>query len=337
MLGLDILLLALVVPLNWPQQEPAGPARGKPRQYEYDTVALNPDVQVPAGFRGEVHPLLAGETRLDLRARWAPQLKEIFRSGIKLGKVDTASVPEYSIPDELVALVRESTVAREQASYGARDFSVFLPSELGEVGQMWSIDPARVVPFLEQIHPRPATSFDRYAQPYGRRPGPPGAFGILRALSHDRLELLFRVHAEFVLREGAVLYTPACFLGRLQVDRATGTVDCFEMHVPTERPVNVNITITFPHPQRPRKEVSNIVFEHVDPMVLEGGDGALLERDDWQAALDLDQAHHRLKSAFYRFMDIDWVPTEKAVEIARELRRPILAVVLTSPLDDQSC
>lgn len=36
-------------------------------------------------------------------------------------------------------------------------------------------------------------------------------------------------------------------------------------------------------------------------------------------------------------MDIEWVPTEKALAIAQEVDKPILAVVLTSPLDDQSC
>ncbi len=309
----------------------------KQRQVQYEGVSVNRDVAVPDGFRGDVHPLLHGKTRLEVTAHWTPTLEESKRSGIKLGLVDTASLPEYSIPQDLVELLTESTPAGEHATYSARDLSVFLPQEVTGVGQMWAIDPDRAALFLKQFHPNTSTTFDRYLQPYGRRPGPAGAFGILRAASPGYLDVLFRVHAEFVLAEGVALYTPACLLGRLLVDREAGIVDYFQMRVPTDRAVNLDITLTFPHPDRPRKEVTNIVFEHVDPMELVGGDAERLEHIDWQDALDLDDAHDRLKSAFYKFMDIEWVPTERAVEIAQELDKPIITVVLTSPLDDQSC
>jgi hypothetical protein len=109
------------------------------------------------------------------------------------------------------------------------------------------------------------------------------------------------------------------------------------MHVPTDKSVNVDITLAFKLPKRPKKQVSNIVFERVDPMQLSGGDAELAARVDWQDEIELEDAHHRLKRAFYKFMDIDWVPPEKMIAIAREARKPIVVVVLTSPLDDQSC
>jgi hypothetical protein len=202
---------------------------------------------------------------------------------------------------------------------------------------MWKIDPEAAAVFLRQFHEHTATTFDRYHQPYGRRPGPAGAFGIVRALSPSHAEILFRVHAEFDLLDGSVVYTPACFLGRMLVDREAGTVAALEMHVPTDRPVNVNILLTFPHPELPKNEVTNIVFEHVEPMELSGGDLQRLEAVTWDDELDLESAHERLKSAFYKFLDIGWVPTEQAVALAQEAHKPILAVVLTSPLDDQSC
>ena len=310
---------------------------GAPEPFHYESVATNRDVAVPEGFRGDEHPLLHGETGLELTARWKPTLSEAKRSGIKLGIIDNKSSPEYSIPEDVVRLLTESTVAVEHATYGARELSAFLPEEITGVGQMWKIDPARAAAFLEQFHPRVSTTFDRYDQPYGRRPGPAGAFGILRASSADYLEVLFRVHAEFDLSEGAILYTPACFLGRMLVDRRAGTVASLEMRVPTDKSVNVDITLAFKLPQRPRKQVSNIVFEHVDPMQLSGGDAELSARIDWQDEIELEDAHHRLKSAFYKFMDVDWVPPEKMIAIAREAKKPIVVVVLTSPLDDQSC
>jgi len=335
----SVTLALLVVTVSGCSQQAAPATKGKRDrpQFEYEAVSTNHDVAVPEGFRGDVHPILHGETRLEVTAHWTPTLDEAKRSGIKLGVIDNSTAPEYSIPANIVKLLTESTAARSRATYTARDLSVFLPDEVLGPGQMWTIDPGAAASFLEQFNPHASTSFDRYHQPYGRRPGPAGAFGILRAVSADYLDVLFRVHAEFVLMDGAVLYTPACFLGRLLVDRRAGTVDYFQMRVPTDRPVNVNLTLNFRLPDPPRKRVSNIVFEHVDPMELVGGDGERVASIDWEDALDLEDAHLRLKGAFYKFMDIEWVPPEEMLEIAQRVDKPIVAVVLTSPLDDQSC
>lgn len=320
-----------------PEPAPAVQASVRPAKYEYDTVATNPDVVVPDGFRGDVHPLLHAETELEVTARWKPTLKEFKRTGIKLGVIDNKKAAEYSIPDDIVALLTESTPARERATWTARELSRFLPQEVTGVGQMWRVDPTAAVPLLAQFHPGVTAGFDRYHQSYGRRPGPAGAFGIVRAMSPAYVDVLFRVHAEFDLREGAVLYTPACFLGRMLVDREEGTVERLEMRVPTDLGVNVDITVTFPLPDRPKKEVTNIVFEKVELMELAGGDADRPARIDWEDEIAPEEAHRRLKSAFYKFMDIAWVPPEKVLELAREARKPALVVVLTSPLDDQSC
>jgi hypothetical protein len=100
-------------------------------------------------------------------------------------------------------------------------------------------------------------------------------------------------------------------------------------------PVNVDHAHV-PAARPPAKQVTN-TSSRVDPMELSGGDGALAGRLRWQDEIGVDAAQERLKGAFYKFMDIAWVPTEKVVEIAREVKKPILLVVLTSPLDDQSC
>ena len=51
----------------------------------------------------------------------------------------------------------------------------------------------------------------------------------------------------------------------------------------------------------------------------------------------LAEARAKLKGSFYRFLDIQWVKPELAVEQAREQNRPILAIVMWGDLDDQSC
>jgi len=314
------------------------PGKGrKPRTYDYDSVPANQELVLPEGFRGAVHPELAADARLELVARWNPTLPEAKRKGLKLGIIDNQESPEYALPDELVALLTQSRPAAERASYGAEELSVLLPAAIEGVGQMWRIDPAAAARFLAQIHPATATDFTHYDQPYGRRPGPAGAFGILRALTPELLDVVFRVHAEFVLKKGAIVYTPACFLGRMLVDRARDEVVYLEMHVPTDLSVNLNVLLTFPLPDDPRKEVTNIVFERVETMGLAGGDPAALARVPGEGTIDPDEAHARLKRAFYKFLDIAWVPPEQAVETAARVERPILFAVLTSPLDDQSC
>ncbi|HEX6882527.1 MAG TPA: hypothetical protein VF530_04040 [Planctomycetota bacterium] len=320
-----------------PAPAPKGGKGRKPRTYEYDSVPANRELELPEGFRGDVHPELAPEARLELVARWKPTLPEAKRKGLKLGIIDNQESPEYALPDELVALLTESRPAAERASYGARELSVLLPATVEEAGQMWRIDPAAAARFLAQIHPATATDFTRYDQPYGRRPGPAGAFGILRAVTPELLDVVFRVHAEFVLKKGAIVYTPACFLGRMLVDRARDAVVYLEMHVPTDLSVNLNVLLTFPLPDDPRKEVTNIVFERVEILGLVGGDAAALARVPSEGALDPQVAHDRLKRAFYKFLDIAWVPPEEVVATAARVQRPILMAVLTSPLDDQSC
>jgi hypothetical protein len=342
LVALGVLLTACDQPAPPPPApesvEAAARERRRPlREYAYEPVATNPDVAAPDGFRGDVHPLLHGAEALEVTARWSPTLSTKKRGGIKLGVIDNASSSEYSIPPALVALLTESKPALPVARHGARALSAFLPQEIEAPGQMWRIEPEAAAAFLRQFHPGASMAFERYHQPYGRRPGPPGAFGILRAASPEHLDVVFRVHAEFVLADGAALYTPACFLGRMLVDRRAGTVESFEMRVPADLGINLNITLTFRLPDDRKKEVTNIVFERVEPMELRGGDPERLAELAWDSEIDLAEAHARLKSAFYKFMDVDWVPLEDAVEVARREQKPIVCIVLTSPLEDQSC
>lgn len=170
-------LLALAVCACSQQATPEIKANDDPPPFEYETVSINRAVVVPAGFRGDVHPILHGETRLEVTAHWSPTLMEVKRGAIKLGVIDNASAPEYSIPEDIVALLTESTPANERATYTARDLSVFLPHEVLGAGQMWTIDPQKAASFLQQFHAHTSTSFDRYRNPYGRRPGPTPTLG----------------------------------------------------------------------------------------------------------------------------------------------------------------
>ena len=75
----------------------------------------------------------------------------------------------------------------------------------------------------------------------------------------------------------------------------------------------------------------------VEQMELAGGNDKLQETIEWTESLDINLAERKLKSAFYKFASIDWVPWQEAATVASREKRPLLAIVLWGALDDQSC
>jgi hypothetical protein len=163
----------------------------------------------------------------------------------------------------------------------------------------------------------------------GRRGGPNGGFGVLRAISDERIEIVARVHAEILLSPGSYV-TPAYFECRLLIDRSESRVTAFSLALPNDIGLNVTLTAILP-----TEALIDIVY--LDHMQSVGGEVAELEPDDAQTGISIEDARQRLKAMFYRFQEIAWVKPEQAVEEARKQNRPILAIVLWGDLDDQSC
>ncbi len=299
---------------------PAGPHSGEP-------VPLNLPPGIAEGFQGDVHPLLHGRTNLELTAHWVPGDRERHA-----GK--TLSMDGYRFFLRMKPYV-------ERRTYSEHRFSAFLPEKLGEVGQVWSLDPKKVAYFLSQFH----ASVSMHLNADGRRVGPDGAFAVLRAMSPNYLDIAFRVHAEFNLTTELASnlppnrrqlldqgwYTPAYFSGRMIVNRTQGTVDYFQLGLPTDRAFNVHLTMK-PVVADPLSHYMG----HVDRMELVGGKSELAAQEG-KEAISCADANRRLEHLFYKFMDIEWLPFDRVLAAAREKKRPILAVVLWGNLDDQSC
>jgi hypothetical protein len=177
----------------------------------------------------------------------------------------------------------------------------------------------------------------------GRRAGPDGAFALLRALSPSHAEIVLRMHAEFYLTPDdwpadrpliRAWYTPAYFLGRVLVNRQTGTVDYFRLALASEQALNVHLTVE-------AKGIGDTRQAHdivrVEQMELVGGDAWQAQRVAWTKALTPAEAEHRLAKVFYKFLDIDWVPFEQVAAQAKSRNRPIFAIVSWGAFDDQSC
>jgi hypothetical protein len=302
-----------------PAESPAGRESGRP--YQPTPVALNRGPEVRDGFRGDIHPLLFGRTRLEVMARWTP-----------VGEVDKMVNPTL---DAWFANLRP---AQELQRYTEDDFSAFLPQVIGAVGQLWALDADKIVKILRQFHPRPSLR----QVPSGRRAGPDGAFAILRAVSPSYLDIVFRIHAEFSLEPEhrptdrppvRVWYTPAYFTGRVLVNRRTGTVDHFRLELANDKAINVHLTVDFSGMGKNQPHA----IVRVEHMELTGGDGGLVENIPWTTALSRAEADRRLAKVFFKFLDIDWVPFDQVAARARSRGRPIFAVVSWGAIDDQSC
>ncbi len=289
-------------------------------------VALNRSAEVLDGFRGDVHPLLHGRTRLEVTAHWTPVGKGRDQLHRSLNPI-------------IYSWFTGLQPARARQTYKERDFSAFLPDAVGEVGQLWALDADRVAEFLRQFHPCPSM----HLVAPGRRAGPDGAFAILRAVSPSYLDVVIRVHAEFYLTPQnwpaqlppiGAWYTPAYFSGRVLVNRRTGTVDYFRLGLATDKALNVHLTVDASAVGQTR-QAHDIV--RVERMELTGGDGELVESIPWVTALTPAEAHRRLAKVFYKSLEIDWVPFDQVLAQARSRGRPIFALVSWGATDDQSC
>jgi hypothetical protein len=289
-------------------------------------VATNRGADILDGFRGEVHPLLFGGTQLEVTAQWTT----VGKGRDQLHR---------DLHPKLYRWFTELHPAQPRRTYTKLDFSAFLPEEVGEVGQVWALDGDKLLEILKQFHPRPSL----HLVASGRRAGPDGAFAILRGVAPSHLDIVFRIHAEYYLTPDdwpadqpliRAWYTPAYFIGRVLVNRETGTVDHFRLALPSDQALNVHLTVV-------AKGIGDTRQAHdivrVEQMELSGGDGGLAEKVSWTKALTPTEAGHRLAKVFYKFLEIDWVPFDQVAVQAKSRQRPIFAIVSWGAFNDQSC
>ena len=294
-------------------------------------VPNNRGPEVLDGFRGEVHPLLRRSAEMEVKAYWNCEKINI-----------DALLPGLPADLDVVRrLYMALSVDVHAKSYSERDFSGFLPPEnVSTTGHLWALDPETSAVFLKQFQPDVSVR----SASVGRRPGPDGAFAVLQGVSASYLDIVFRVHAEFDLvpkstnlRARNAWYTPASFLGRIVVNRNAGTVEYFQLGVPTDIVKNIHGTVltapTNEHPQGFRV----YQFLRADRMELIGGSLQGLEDVHWGDKIETAQAHDKLTKVFYKFKEINFLPFHQALAIARTQKKPIFAVVALGALDDQSC
>ena len=212
--------------------------------------------------------------------------------------------------------------------YNTTDFQVFLPSSSANVGDIWDLDAKEILPFFHQFHPGARTDLRVYSTKRGTyaSKGKKGAKACLRALSPEYAEIIFRIHALFTLDASIdARFMPAQFAGRLVIGRSENNVIAFSLSLP---PRNSNVDIN-------AFGSADIVF--VPRMELIALSDASEREIVWETAITEGEAYRKLKSAFYKFAEIEWTPIEDTVKLVKATKRPIHALVLFGVLDDESC
>lgn len=206
--------------------------------------------------------------------------------------------------------------------YSQTDFQVFLPPSTANVGDIWELEPKGILTFLRQFHSGATTEITIFSH---RMPKSEGAKACLRAISLNYAEIVFRIHAQFVLDASGIRLLPAQFAGRLVLNRKEGAVLDFSLFLPSRNSnVDVNAFKAADMAFIPRMELSTLSSTPVHEIV-------------WETAITEEEAHKTLATAFYKFAKIEWGPIEDAVELAKSTNRPIHALVLFGALADESC
>ena len=201
--------------------------------------------------------------------------------------------------------------------YSTTDFQAFLPPSTVNVGDVWDLDPERMLPFLRQFHPGATMNL---------RHGQNGAKACLRATSSEYADIVFRIHARFILDAAIGAYLrSAQFTGHLIINRDTGTICQWTLSLP---PRNSNVDIgafrTTDIGFVPRMELCSLSETQPESIA-------------WETAITAEEVGKKFESSLYKFTEIEWTPIEDAVELAKVLNRPIHAVLLFGVLDDESC
>ena len=252
---------------------------------------------------------IADDATITLAASWGP-----FEDW-SLGTPEVVEHPALAHP----------TPAEPERTIAADRLRPFLPARAVELGEPWEVDREAVVALLTQLHPGATSEMSHGTQNAG------GSHALLRAANERYLELLTRSHASIVLAEGVRL-NPAQFEGRLLLDRGTGAVVAYRLHLPP-RNTNVDVNVALDPGAGPFQSVVKIDLGYLPRMELAGG--AWPAGLEWTYEVEDEPARKLLRERFYGA--VDWLSFEDAVRRAREEDRPLHVVLVFGTFDDAAC
>ena len=215
-------------------------------------------------------------------------------------------------------------VAESEKQYAASVFLAFLPHVPVSVGELWQIEQDGALELLKQLQSDPHLNLDIDAG------DSEGLWACLRAYNDRLADIVFRIHAEFTLTDG--WFTPSQFAGHLVIDRIEERVVFFKMHVPSS---TVNFDVRW---KRDKDDPGFFTDSGFCPrMELYAGTEDVVQQMEFTEAISQEKAEHKLMYQFYEWQRINWVPVDKALEIAQAQQKPIHVISIDGPLADESC
>ncbi|MXV73866.1 hypothetical protein F4Z99_06275 [Candidatus Poribacteria bacterium] len=220
--------------------------------------------------------------------------------------------------DELANL----RIAEPEKQYPASVFQSFLPQEPVSVGECWQVEEEGTLTLLRQLSPNPQLELEIGGEDSY------GLWACLRAYNNAFAEILFRIHAEFVLEKG--WFVPSQFAGHVVIDRLEKKVAAFKMYVP-------EATLNFDVRWRIREGLRAADAGFCQQMELCTDVQEVLQNAKFTEAITQAEALQALMLCFYKSAQVNWVPLEEALEMAPAEQKPIHALSISGPLFDESC
>ena len=223
----------------------------------------------------------------------------------------------------------------QEKDYPVSVLQGFLPRRSVSIGKAWKIDREAALQLLKQLAEKP--QFEMHISPgtmkiqigsktFRRGGDTDGLWALLRAYNDTYAEIVFRIHAEFVLKGG--FFTPSQFAGRLILDRHTHELAYFKMYVPES---TLNFDVNRKHPDGYTATANGVCR-----IEMTAGEDVTKEIT-FLSAIPMEEAQLTLAKQFYKAQEIEWVSLDKAVEKAKSLDRPIHVVSADGTFMDESC
>ncbi len=219
-------------------------------------------------------------------------------------------------------------VDEPEKQYPTSIFCDFLPKEAVSVGTPWEIEQAGALELLKQFHP--SSSVIMGWDLHHHKTESQGLWACLRAYDAEFADIVFRIHAQFALKDG--WFTPSQFTGHLVIDRTKRSVAFFQMYVP-------NGTINFDAWWKTDPDMkSHITDSGFCPQIeLRAGTEDIVRNTRYVESITTEEVEHKLALCFYKSQQINWVSLEEALEIAPAQQKPIHAISINGPLLDEAC
>ncbi len=214
-------------------------------------------------------------------------------------------------------------VYKPEKEYDTSVFHAFLPNDPVAIGECWQVKETGVLELLQQLNSNPNLDMHINAGDSS------GLWACLLAYNDQQIHIVFRIHAEFALKDG--WFTPSHFAGDLIIDRINEDVVYFQQHVPESKWFDVNW-------KKHKDESGYSTGGGVCPKIeLYGGTRDVLKNTEYTACITREKAEHILLQKFYKSQRIKWLPFDEALEIAQAEQKPIHAISIAGPLDDEAC